>query len=68
MKNVMDSLKSLASRRSFIKKNMVAAGAAGAVAGLLGSRSPLFGPGRGGERVTPGDVAILRLLAAAEIN
>src|SRR5258707_3623620 len=67
MKNMMDSLKSLASRRSFIKKNMVAAGTAGAVAGLLGNPSTLFGQGRGDERVTRGDVAILRFLAAAEI-
>jgi hypothetical protein len=64
MKNVIDSLKSLASRRSFLKKNMVA-GTATALAGMLGNRSSLFGQGR--DVVTRGDVAILRFLAAAEI-
>ena len=63
MKNVMNSLKSLANRRSFIGKNLVAAGAA---AGLFGSRSSLFGQARDGI-ATRGDVAILRFLAAAEI-
>jgi hypothetical protein len=67
MKNVMDKLKSMASRRSFIKKG-VAAGTAGGAAGLLGNRSALFGQSREGEtRPTKGDVAILRFLAAAEI-
>jgi hypothetical protein len=66
MKNVMDSLKSLASRRSFIKNNMVAAGTVGGAAGLLGNLSSLFGQGREGV-ITRGDVAILRFLAAAEI-
>jgi hypothetical protein len=68
MKNVMDSLKSRASRRSFIKKGTVAAGSAAAAVGLLGNRSPLLGQRRQDEsRVTSGDVAILRFLAAAEI-
>jgi hypothetical protein len=65
MKKMMDGLKSLASRRSFIKKTTVAAGTAGA-AGFIGNHAPLFGQGRA-DNVTRGDVAILRFLAAAEI-
>ena len=65
MKNVMDSL---ASRRSLIKKGVVAASTAGAATGLLGSRSSLLGQGKEDEgKLTKGDVAILRFLAAAEI-
>ena len=67
MTNLIDSLKSLVSRRSFIKKNMVTAGTAGAVAGLLGNRSTLFGQSRAVGRITRGDVAILRFLAAAAL-
>jgi hypothetical protein len=53
-----------ANRRSFLKKGVVAAGAATVGAGLLGRGFSAFGQG---EDLNKGDVAILRLLAAAEI-
>jgi hypothetical protein len=56
----------LANRRSFLKNGALAAGAASLGAGLLGNAPNAFGePGSG--RLTPGDAAILRFLAAAEI-
>src|SRR6266852_2436515 len=57
-------LKKLANRRAFLKKGVLAAGAATVAAGLLGKGPSAFGQEGG---LTPGDVAILRLLAAAEI-
>ncbi len=57
-------LKKLANRRAFLKKGVLAAGAATVGAGLLGKGPSAFGQERG---LTHGDVAILRLLAAAEI-
>ena len=53
-------------RRSFIKGGMVAAGVATVGAGLAASSLPALGAQNSG-RLTPGDVAILRLLAAAEL-
>ena len=53
-------------RRSFIKHG-IASGAAAAGTGLLGQGISAFGTESADERVTPGDVAVLRLLAAAEI-
>ena len=50
-------------RRSFIKKGMLAAGGATVGVGLLANRSPVFGSGG----LTPGDAALLRFAAAAEI-
>jgi hypothetical protein len=50
-------------RRSFIKKGMLAAGGATVGVGLLANESPVFG--RGG--LTPGDAALLRFAAAAEV-
>jgi hypothetical protein len=57
-------LKKRANRRSFLKKGFLAAGAATAGAWLLGKGPSAFGQ-QGG--LTDGDIAILRLLAAAEI-
>jgi hypothetical protein len=57
-------VKRLASRRSFLKKGVLAAGAGTLAAGLLGYRQPAYGQGGG---LRNGDTAILRLLAAAEI-
>jgi hypothetical protein len=57
-------LKKLANRRSFLKKGVLAAGAATVGAGLLGNGLSAFGQEGG---LTQGDTAILRLLAAAEI-
>lgn len=53
-------------RRSFLKKGVVAAGAATIGAGLLASQSSASVE-EGSGRLTPGDAAILRFLAAAEI-
>ena len=58
--------KSESSRRSFLKKGM-AAGAATVGAGLLASNSSVFAEDEKSGRLTPGDAAILRFLAAAEI-
>ena len=58
-----------ANRRSFLKKG-VAAGAAAVSAGLLAARAPAFGqegPEEKSGRLTPGDAALLRFAAAAEI-
>jgi hypothetical protein len=57
-------LKKLANRRSFLKKGIWAAGATTVGAWMLGSRRSAFAQQSG---LTPGDVAVLRLLAAAEI-
>ncbi|HVS87411.1 MAG TPA: hypothetical protein VHF01_04215 [Candidatus Acidoferrum sp.] len=60
-----------ANRRSFLKKGVLATGAATVVgAGLLASRAPLFGkegPEEKSGRLTKGDAALLRFAAAAEI-
>jgi hypothetical protein len=53
-------------RRSFFKKGAMAAGAAMVGAGLFGAGKVAFGQENGG-RLTNGDIAILRFLAAAEI-
>ena len=61
MKYVSRRLNHQASRRSFIKKGFAAAGAATAGSGLLASPEEHSG------KLTKGDAAILRFLAAAEI-
>jgi len=53
-------------RRSFLKKGM-AAGAVTVGAGLLANGSSVFAEDEKSGRLTPGDAAILRFLAAAEI-
>ncbi len=53
-------------RRTFLKNGVLAAGAATVGAGLLGNGVSAFGE-EGSGRLTPGDTAILRFLAAAEI-
>jgi len=62
MKNLIDGMERPANRRSFIKKGL-AAGTATLAAGTLASNS--FGKGSG--KLSQGDAAILRFLAAAEI-
>jgi len=65
MKTTLKGLKSSLNRRAFVKHGLAAAGAAG----LLASPS-LFaekGPEEHSGRLTKGDAAILRFLAAAEI-
>jgi hypothetical protein len=57
-------------RRSFLKKGVLAAGAATMGTGLLGSQTAVFAKGGREEksgRLTPGDAALLRFAAAAEI-
>jgi hypothetical protein len=61
MRNVLNGLKRRASRRSFVKKGLAAAGTATVGAGLLSDTLS----GSGG--LTPGDAALLRFAAAAEI-
>jgi len=58
------SLSNNSSRRSFIKTGMVA-GAATVGVGLLGGAQSVFAQGSGD--LTQGDIAVLKLLAAAEI-
>jgi hypothetical protein len=53
-------------RRSFLRRGMAAAGAVAAGATLSGGRREARAEGRNG-RLFPGDAAILRFLAAAEI-
>lgn len=66
-------LKKRSNRRSFLKNGALAAGGAAIGGGMLAGRRLAFadddrdGQGRRGDRLTRGDVAILRLLAAAEI-
>src|SRR5216683_7277159 len=56
-------------RRSFLKKGVLAAGAATAGAGLLATRLSAVSHGQEEKsgRLTPGDAALLRFAAAAEI-
>jgi hypothetical protein len=54
------------SRRSFLKKGTVAAGAATLGAGLLTNGVDAFGQSSSGPGITAGDIAILRFLSAAE--
>ena len=65
MKGKKDPFRNTWNRRSFLKKGALAAGAATMGAGLLG-RSFAFGEEKSG-KLPPGDAAILRFLAAAEI-
>ena len=74
MMKLLTRLKSHANRRSFFKR-VLAVGTTTVGAGLLGKRSSLFGQQRHGDakttkddgKITKGDAAILRFLAAAEI-
>jgi hypothetical protein len=67
MKEIEKLAKKRASRRSFFKNGMVAAGAITVGSGLLGKDIPAFAAEEGSGRLTRGDAAILRFLAAAEI-
>ena len=69
MKNLFTSLKSAINRRSFVKNGLVA-GAATVGGGLLTNSPAVFaqeGPEEHSGRLTPGDAALLRFAAAAEI-
>jgi hypothetical protein len=69
MEDLQNRLKTSVNRRSFMKRGLTAAGAATVSAGLLGNRlsAASEGPEEKSGRLTPGDAAILRFLAAAEI-
>jgi ferritin-like protein len=73
VKDLVNNLKKPAGRRSFMKKGLAAAGTATVGSGLLTSglsvfgRDPQEGPEEHSGRLTKGDAAILRFLAAAEI-
>ncbi len=69
MKDLFTSLKSAINRRSFVKNGLVA-GAATVGAGLLATSPDVLaqeGPEERSGRLTPGDAALLRFAAAAEI-
>ncbi len=69
MKDLFTSLKSAINRRSFVKNGLVA-GAATVGAGLLAASPDVLaqeGPEERSGRLTPGDAALLRFAAAAEI-
>src|SRR6185369_8185610 len=66
MSELVNGLKSKFNRRTFVKNGLAAAGAVTVLANspnLLAEQSPVEHSGR----LTPGDAAILRFLAAAEI-
>jgi hypothetical protein len=60
------SMPGATSRRSFIRKGLVAGVASTVGGGLLASGAPLVASANAGG-LTPGDAAILRFLSAAEI-
>src|SRR5580658_8682760 len=63
MENPVNSIKRPVNRRSFVKNGLLAGGAATVGVGLLANKSSAQERGR----LNPGDVAILRFLAAAEL-
>src|SRR5947209_17318599 len=70
MKKLLNGLKNSINRRSFMRNGLTAAGAATMGAGLLAHSSSVFaerGPEEHSGRLTPGDAALLRFAAAAEI-
>ena len=70
MKEIRKIFSKGTNRRSFLKNSAVAAGAATVGAGLLGKELPALakeGPEERSGRLTPGDAALLRFAAAAEI-
>jgi hypothetical protein len=67
MENMWNSMKTAINRRSFVKSGLTAGVA---TAGLLGNSSSVLaekGPEEHSGRLTPGDAALLRFAAAAEI-
>ena len=70
MEDMWSSMKAAINRRSFVKNGLTAAGVATVGAGLLADTSSLLaqeGPEEHSGRLTPGDAALLRFAAAAEI-
>src|SRR5258708_13508850 len=70
MEHIWSSMKGAINRRSFMKNGLTAAGVATVGAGLLADSSSVLaqaGPEEHSGRLTPGDAALLRFAAAAEI-
>src|SRR5713226_9581079 len=70
MHHMWNNMKTEINRRSFVKNGIAAAGVATAGVGLLANGSSLLaqeGPEEHSGRLTPGDAALLRFAAAAEI-
>jgi len=70
MEQIWNSMKGAINRRSFVKNGLTAAGVATVGAGLLADSSSVLaeqGPEEHSGRLTPGDAALLRFAAAAEI-
>ena len=70
MEHMWSSMKGAINRRSFVKSGLTAAGVATVGAGLLADSSSVLareGPEEHSGRLTPGDAALLRFAAAAEI-
>lgn len=70
MEHVWSSMKGAINRRSFVKNGLTVAGAATVGIGLLADGSSVLaeaGPEEHSGRLTPGDAALLRFAAAAEI-
>src|SRR5712691_9372407 len=70
MEHIWSSMKGAINRRSFVKSGLTAAGVATVGAGLLADSSSVLaeqGPEEHSGRLTPGDAALLRFAAAAEI-
>ena len=67
MKQLTQFLERPADRRSFLKNSMVAGAVATVGAGILGSGLPAFARATSNATITPGDIAILQFLAAAEL-
>jgi hypothetical protein len=65
MKDLTNRIKRATDRRSFIQRGLAAVGTAGVGAGLLSNSQPAFGDPPG--KLSTGDAAILRFVAAAEI-
>jgi ferritin-like protein len=70
MEHIWSSMKGAINRRSFVKSGLAATGVATVGAGLLADSSSVLaeeGPEEHSGRLTPGDAALLRFAAAAEI-
>ena len=66
MGNPGNNTKRSVDRRSFMKRGLLAGGAATVGAGMLANGTSVYAQGTGGS-LTSGDIAILRFLAAAEL-
>src|SRR5579862_8490301 len=65
MKDLTNRIKRATDRRSFIQRGLAVVGTTGVGAGFLSNSKPAFGDPPG--KLSTGDAAILRFVAAAEI-